>query len=389
MESLNNESDHIIIKLTLHKDKKLVTTNAMIDSGATEDFIDKQFCIQHQFPVRRLDKARDIYVIDGKSSTVGPITHEAIIPMNIGSHREQIRFQVANLQKHEAILGMPWLKKHNPTMNWDKEQISFNSERGTDVCLQDPPVVKAIPEEEANRENLRTKIMNLHPGQIQVRKTNPEARILSKGSERAAGRDLYADEEVTIPPGGRKLIRTGILLAIPNGSYARIAPRSGLAVKYGLNTGAGVIDADYTGEVKVLLMNTGEDEFRIRKYDRIAQIIIKRIIEEEWKEKLELPTTKRSDKGFGSTDNIQPKPMEINFISARAFGRMYKRSKKQGDQAGLIRIKGSDKGVVIASATISTELAIAQKNQQKEKKQIKELVPKEYHEYLSLFEEEE
>ena len=68
---------------------------------------------------------------------------------------------------------------------------------------------------------------------------------------------------------------------------------------------------------------------------------------------------------------------------------MYKRSKKQGDQAGLIRIKGSDKGVVIASATISTELAIAQKNQQKEKKQIKELVPKEYHEYLSLFEEEE
>ena len=143
-----------MIKLTLHKDKKQVNTNAMIDSGATEDFIDKQFCIQHQFPVRKLSQARDIYVIDGKSSSVGPITHEAMIPMNIGSHREQIKFQVANLQKHEAILGMPWLKWHNSTIDWDKEQISFNSERCTDVCLQNPPVVKAIPEEEAIRENL-------------------------------------------------------------------------------------------------------------------------------------------------------------------------------------------------------------------------------------------
>ena len=61
-----------MIKLTLHRDKKLVTTNAMIDSGATEDFIDRQFCIQHQFPVRKLKQARDIYVIDGESSSVGP-----------------------------------------------------------------------------------------------------------------------------------------------------------------------------------------------------------------------------------------------------------------------------------------------------------------------------
>ena len=100
----------------------------MVDSGATKDFIDQQFCIQHQFLVRRLNQPRDIFVIDGKSSSVEPITHEAIIAMDIGSHREQIRFQVAKLKKHEAILGMPWLKKHNPTIDWDKEQISFNSE---------------------------------------------------------------------------------------------------------------------------------------------------------------------------------------------------------------------------------------------------------------------
>ena len=141
-----------MIKLTLHKGEKRITTKAMVDSGATEDFIDLQFCIQHQFPVRRLDQPRDIFIIDGKSSSVGPITQEAIIAMDIGSHREQIRFQVANLIKHEAILGMPWVKKHNPTINWDMEQISFNSERCTEVCLKEPPVVKAIPEEEAIRE---------------------------------------------------------------------------------------------------------------------------------------------------------------------------------------------------------------------------------------------
>ena len=80
--------------------------------------------------------------------------------------------------KHEAILGMPWLKKHNPTINWDKEQISFNSERCTEVCLKEPPVVKAIPEREAIKENLKTKILDVHLDKIQVRKIKPDAKIL-------------------------------------------------------------------------------------------------------------------------------------------------------------------------------------------------------------------
>ena len=194
MESLDNETDHIMIKLKLHKGEKRITTKAMVDLGATEDFIEQQFCIQHQFPVKRLNQPRDLFVIDGKSSIVGPITHEAIIAMDIGSRREQIRFEVANLKKHKAILGMPWLKRYNPTINWDKEQISFNSERCTEVCLKEPPVVKAIPEEEAIRDNLKTKVLDVHLDEIQVRKIKPDANIPSKGSERAAGRDLYANE---------------------------------------------------------------------------------------------------------------------------------------------------------------------------------------------------
>ena len=148
-----------MIKLKLHQGEKRITTNAMVDSGATENFIDRQFCIQHQFPVRRLDQPRDIFLTDGKSSSVGPITHEAIIAIDIGSYREQIRFQVANLIKHEAILGMPWLKKHYPTINWDKQQILFNSERYTEVCLKRTTSGQSDP----RRRSYKRKLENQSP----------------------------------------------------------------------------------------------------------------------------------------------------------------------------------------------------------------------------------
>ena len=279
---------------------------------------------------------------------------------------------------------MPWLKKHNPTINWDKKQISFNSERWTEICLKEPPVVKAVPEEEAIRENLKTKILDVHLDKIQVRKIEPDAKIPSKGLERAAGRDLYANENSIVPPRGRRLIKTEISLGLPKGTYGRIAPRSGLALHNGLTTGDEVIDADYTGEIKVLLMNTSDDEYEVQRGDRIAQIIIECINESEWEEKLELPPTERADKGFRSSDE-PAKPMEINFITARAFGRMYKKAKKSKDQMGILRIKTNDKEITIASATISTELAIAEKRT-KDKQQIRNLVPREYHNYITMFE---
>ena len=88
-----------------------------------------------------------------------------------------------------------------------------------------------------------------------------------------------------------------------------------------------------------------------------------------------------------SSDNLA-KPIEINFITARAFGRMYKKAKKSEDRMGILRIKANDKEITIASATISTELAIAERKA-KDKRQIRNLVPREYHDYLTLFGEEE
>ena len=124
-------------------------------------------------------------------------------------------------------------------------------------------------------------------------------------------------------------------------------------------------------------MNTSDNEYEVQKGNRIAQIIIERINDCEWEEKLELPPTERAAKGFGSSDK-PAKPIEINFITARAFGRMNKKAKKSKDQMGILPIKTNDNEITIASATISTELAIAEQRT-KDKQQIRNLVPREYH----------
>ena len=116
-------------------------------------------------------------------------------------------------------------------------------------------------------------------GQLRViiKKLDVRTRIPCRKSEGAAVYDLYGIEEVTIPSGGRSLLKTGLAMVIPEGLYVRIAPRSGLVLSKGLSVGAGVIDSDYRGEIGVLLFNQGEDDVVIRIGDRIAQIIFERI----------------------------------------------------------------------------------------------------------------
>ena len=105
---------------------------------------------------------------------------------------------------------------------------------------------------------------------LRVMKLDPKAKLPEKGSEHAAGYDLSSIEETVVPAKGKKLISTGLAMAIPIGNYGRIAPRSGLSVKNFIHTGAGVVDADYRGEVKVLLYNFSDDEFKVNVGDRVA-----------------------------------------------------------------------------------------------------------------------
>lgn len=134
-----------------------------------------------------------------------------------------------------------------------------------------------------------------------VKRLTDRAKIPTKGSAFAAGYDLYAAENATIPAKGRQLIGTGLAMTVPEEHYGRIAPRSGLAVKHGIDVGAGVIDCDFCGEIKVLLMNHGNNDLLVQEGDRIAQLIIEKISLPEITEVDELEDTARGNGGFGST----------------------------------------------------------------------------------------
>jgi dUTP pyrophosphatase len=135
-----------------------------------------------------------------------------------------------------------------------------------------------------------------------IKKLSTDARLPTRGSDGAVGYDLYSSEDATVPcQAGRALVSTGISVVLPPGVYGRVAPRSGLAVKHCINVGAGVIDPDYTGEVKVVLFNHGEKDFEIKKGDRIAQLVLERCETPPVKEIEIIEETDRGSDGFGST----------------------------------------------------------------------------------------
>jgi dUTP pyrophosphatase len=136
---------------------------------------------------------------------------------------------------------------------------------------------------------------------LQVKCLRENVRLPTRGSDGAVGYDLYSDEDVTIARGARALISTGLAVVLPVGTYGRVAPRSGLAVKHGIQVGAGVIDPDYTGELKVLLFNHGDDVFEVKRGDRVAQLVLERCETPEVEEVHVVEDTHRGAGGFGST----------------------------------------------------------------------------------------
>ena len=136
---------------------------------------------------------------------------------------------------------------------------------------------------------------------LKFSKLSPNAKAPMRGSDFAAGYDLFAAEEKDIEPGQRKLVKTDIQIDVPFGTYGRIAPRSGLAWKHGVDVKAGVIDKDYRGNVGVLLFNSGDESFKVSVGDRIAQLILERISMAPLEEVPCLEETRRGHDGFGST----------------------------------------------------------------------------------------
>lgn len=139
---------------------------------------------------------------------------------------------------------------------------------------------------------------------MKIKLLTPTATAPTYATDGSAGLDLYADEDCildSVYDGGRKVISTGISVEIDADKTGLVWPRSGMASKFGIDTGAGVIDSDYRGELKVLLFNHGDDTYRIKRGDRIAQLLIV----PSYRPKIEivdsLDETERGAGGFGST----------------------------------------------------------------------------------------
>jgi dUTP pyrophosphatase len=139
--------------------------------------------------------------------------------------------------------------------------------------------------------------------EIAVKLLHPEARLPERAHPGDAGTDLFSVEEVTIPAGERRIVATGLALAIPEGWAGFVQPRSGLAFKHGIMVvnSPGLIDAGYRGEVQVSLYNSGAEAFVVKTGERIAQLVIQRVEEPHFSAAAELPDTVRGQGGFGSS----------------------------------------------------------------------------------------
>lgn len=136
---------------------------------------------------------------------------------------------------------------------------------------------------------------------LRFKQLDSRAVLPKRGSALAAGLDVCSIEDVEIQPKQRALARTGLAVAIPPGFYGRVAPRSGLAVKQGLDVLAGVIDSDYRGEVCIVLYNTGDDAIVLPAGSKVCQLILEQIITPEAAWVNDLDETARGAAGFGST----------------------------------------------------------------------------------------
>ena len=153
--------------------------------------------------------------------------------------------------------------------------------------------------------------------QISIKRLDPELPLPSYAHPGDAGADLYSAVDLTLDPGERALVPTGVALALPEGHVGLVHPRSGLAAKHGISVvnAPGTIDAGYRGEVKVCLVNTDPREpFAVRRGDRIAQLVIQRFETAAFVEAEDLPESARGAGGYGSTGGfvqVRPEPEQI------------------------------------------------------------------------------
>lgn len=170
------------------------------------------------------------------------------------------------------------------------KHLDYSTNRGLTV-LQYPPTFNKTTRKP---NNMKVKVIN--------KSENKLPKYETSGS---AGMDVRSNKDYTLKPERRTVIQTGLYFEIPEGYEIQVRPRSGLAVKYGITVlnAPGTIDADYRGELGVILYNSGQSEFEIKKGDRVAQLVLAPVTRLEFEESTDLSDTERGAGGYGSTGN--------------------------------------------------------------------------------------
>ena len=270
--------------------------SAMIDTGAAISLIPWQTCVKFGFPV---DTSRTIWIkgiTENKSQTKGTTCLE----VQVGHTCFQHTFHAVNFgSKHKVIMGNDLLKKHGFVPDPAKEEL-----RISDTAVV--PCHVAIKREGSEIS-----------AQLQVKRVLPQSKLPTLGTEGSIGHDLYSAVNVSIPPGGRKLVSTGLKIQLPSGCYGRIAGRSGIALKDCIDVAAGVIDPDYQGDIGVILCNHGSREFNVTAGMRIAQLVCEVCTVPSVQENRHLyeeGSNSRGDQGFGSTGLHQVQTRSDAFV---------------------------------------------------------------------------
>nr|XP_043608105.1 deoxyuridine 5'-triphosphate nucleotidohydrolase [Erigeron canadensis] len=217
------------------------------------------------------------------AGTVGAITGSVYLAGNSSpykpTHSLHLHFQ------HSQIINCSSSKPFIPTM-----AQNITTTTTTPEIMEPIAKIQKLDPQNDNSTSL-----------FRVQKLSDNAVLPTRGSSLAAGYDLSSAIKTKVPARGKALVATDLSIAVPEGTYARIAPRSGLAWKHSIDVGAGVIDADYRGPVGVILFNHSDVDFEVKAGDRIAQLIIEKIITPDVVQVDDLDSTIRGAGGFGST----------------------------------------------------------------------------------------
>jgi dUTP pyrophosphatase len=275
--TLTSKGEPFLLPVTIQEENP-IPLKAFVDSGAMGNFIHPRTVAQFSLPTSKRPKKLRLQTITRRTFTKVELQVATHLTTCHG-HSEYITFDVAPIGQHNLILGLPWLALHRVQLDWKNNNITRWSPSCENSCFFKPDL------------------------SLLVQKLSPTTQIPTRATPGSAGYDLHATEETTIPPSERTLIKTGIAIKTPLGTYGRIAPRSGLAVKNSIDVVAGVVDPDYQGEVRVALANQGKLPFMVKTGNRITQLLLEKVRTPPPCEVDSLPSTSRGEGGFRTHRN--------------------------------------------------------------------------------------